>query len=42
MEKNDIKKCPEGFDNFKPRQYDYDSLENKLLGWDKIESDFIE
>lgn len=40
--KNDIKKCPEGFDNFKPRQCDYDSLENKLLGWDKIESDFIE
>ena len=26
-----------GFNNFEPRQYDYDSLENKLLGWDKDE-----
>ena len=24
-----------GFNNFTPRQYDYDSLEKKLLGWDK-------
>ena len=24
-----------GFNNFKPRSYDYDSLEKKLLGWDK-------
>lgn len=24
-----------GFNNFKPREYDYDSLEKKLLGWDK-------
>lgn len=23
-----------GFNNFKPRSYDYDSLEKKLLGWD--------
>lgn len=23
-----------GFNNFKPRTYDYDSLEKKLLGWD--------
>ena len=23
------------FNNFYPRQYDYDSLEKKLLGWDK-------
>ena len=23
-----------GFNNFTPRQYDYDSLEKKLLGWD--------
>lgn len=25
------------FDNFKGRDYDYDDLENKLLGWDKEE-----
>lgn len=24
-----------GFNNFKPRDYDYDSLEKKLLGWDE-------
>lgn len=24
-----------GFNNFEPREYDYDSLEKKLLGWDK-------
>ncbi len=24
-----------GFNNFEPRPYDYDSLEKKLLGWDK-------
>jgi len=24
-----------GFNNFEPRSYDYDSLEKKLLGWDK-------
>ncbi len=23
------------FNNFEPREYDYDSLEKKLLGWDK-------
>ena len=22
-----------GFNNFKPREYDYDALEKKLLGW---------
>ena len=26
-----------GFKNFKPRTYDYDDLEKKLLGWDKDE-----
>lgn len=26
-----------GFNNFEPRAYDYDSLEKKLLGWDKDE-----
>lgn len=25
---------PKGFNNFEPREYDYDSLEKKLLGWD--------
>lgn len=25
---------PHKFNNFEPRQYDYDSLEKKLLGWD--------
>lgn len=25
---------PQKFNNFEPRQYDYDSLEKKLLGWD--------
>lgn len=24
-----------GFNNFEPREYDYDDLEKKLLGWDK-------
>lgn len=24
-----------GFNNFKPREYDYDSLEKKLLGWEE-------
>lgn len=28
---------PFKFNNFKPREYDYDSLEKKLLGWDKQE-----
>ena len=23
-----------GFNNFEPREYDYDSLEKKLLGWE--------
>lgn len=27
-------KVPQKFNNFEPRQYDYDSLEKKLLGWD--------
>jgi len=27
-------KPPLRFNNFKPREYDYDSLEKKLLGWD--------
>ncbi|MDK2828617.1 MAG: hypothetical protein PWP67_1423 [Clostridium butyricum] len=27
-------KVPHKFNNFEPRQYDYDSLEKKLLGWD--------
>lgn len=31
---------PEKFNNFKPREYDYDELERKMLGWDKTESDF--
>ena len=38
--KSDFKqndKNVQGFNNFEPRQYDYDSLENKLLGWDKDE-----
>lgn len=25
---------PTGFNNFKPREYDYDSLEKKMLGWE--------
>ena len=37
--KNFIKKNPEvnplKFNNFEAREYDYDSLEKKLLGWDK-------
>ena len=37
--KNFIKKTPEvnplKFNNFEAREYDYDSLEKKLLGWDK-------
>lgn len=32
-EQNNVK--VNGFNNFKPRQYDYDDLEKKLLGWDK-------
>ena len=32
---------PLKFNNFKAREYDYDSLEKKLLGWDKQE-DVIE
>ena len=24
---------PTGFNNFTPREYDYDELEKKLLGW---------
>ena len=32
---------PFKFNNFKAREYDYDSLEKKLLGWDKQE-DVIE
>ena len=28
-------KIAPGFNNFEPRDYDYDSLEKKLLGWDK-------
>ncbi|WP_244833393.1 helix-turn-helix domain-containing protein [Clostridium sp. BJN0001] len=31
--KNEPKKLR--FNNFKPREYDYDDLEKKLLGWDK-------
>ncbi|NFO41937.1 helix-turn-helix domain-containing protein [Clostridium botulinum] len=27
------------FNNFEPRKYDYDSLERKLLGWDKLEEE---
>ena len=27
-------KPPLRFNNFEPREYDYDSLEKKLLGWD--------
>lgn len=26
--------CPKKFNNFEPRQYDYDDLEKRLLGWD--------
>lgn len=29
-----LKKEKRGFNNFEPRQYDYNSLEKKLLGWD--------
>ena len=29
------KNKPLKFNNFKEREYDYDSLEKKLLGWDK-------
>lgn len=32
-EKDDYKKLR--FNNFEPREYDYDELERKLLGWDK-------
>ena len=28
------KKNAIGFNNFEPRQYDYDSLEKQLLGWE--------
>lgn len=28
-----------GFNNFEPRHYDYDSLERKLLGWDEVSDD---
>ncbi len=31
---NTNSKVPHKFNNFEPRQYDYDSLEKKLLGWD--------
>jgi plasmid replication initiation protein len=27
------------FDNFKGREYDYDALEKKLLGWDKVDDE---
>lgn len=37
--KNNIKY--NSFNNFEPRQYDYESLERKLLGWD-IEDDRVE
>lgn len=26
--------CEATFNNFEPREYDYDKLEKKLLGWD--------
>ena len=32
------KKVAPGFNNFEPREYDYDSLEKKLLGWDNDEN----
>lgn len=32
---NSEKASGTGFNNFEPRQYDYDDLEKKLLGWDK-------
>ena len=32
---NDTGQYPKKFNNFEPRQYDYDSLEKKLLGWDE-------
>lgn len=31
---NSIKKEPLKFNDFEPREYDYDKLEKKLLGWD--------
>ena len=30
---------PMKFNNFKAREYDYDDLEKKLLGWDKDDTD---
>lgn len=33
--KNQNEKQKLRFNNFEPRNYDYDDLENKLLGWDK-------
>ena len=30
---------PKSFNNFKPREYDYEDLEKKLLGWDNEESE---
>jgi hypothetical protein len=30
---------PNNFNNFEPRKYNYDALENKLLGWDEGEED---
>lgn len=30
---------PKGFNNFPAREYDYDDLERKLLGWDKDEEE---
>lgn len=33
---------PRSFNNFKSREYDYDSLEKKLLGWDDTEPEEVE
>lgn len=33
---------PKSFNNFTPREYDYDSLEKKLLGWDKENSEPVQ
>lgn len=30
---------PNNFNNFEPRKYNYDALENKLLGWDEGDED---
>lgn len=33
---------PKSFNNFQPREYDYDQLENKLLGWEQDDKEIEE